>query len=263
MSQVKDHPMATIAAGGAEQFESSANKQATTHAQVAIELLDQFGQAESTQTRVMSLFYIATDGLTCEEFDECMADALTRAKQADKAAGWKPAEGAKGRDLYGPRQSSLASNASNARQVFGCFKVSPDAIAKPGPSGVMHSDLFPNFSAAYRMAVAELNRLKVNWKGQAVSVMEAAAKTKKANNAAIDIETAAKLANPQQAGETIEQWEARIEALLPEFEQAATDSAASDAGAKLFKSLVKKYGDEKLVEAILIAALKEAGFEIA
>jgi hypothetical protein len=263
MTIVKDHPLAAIAAAGAEQFESSANKQATTHAQVALELLDQFGQAESTQSRVQCLFFMATDGLTCEEFDECMADALTRAKQADKAAGFKAADDAKGRDLYGPRQSSLASNASNARQVFGCFKVSPEAIVKAGPSGVMHTDLFPNFSNAYGKAVAELRRLGVNWKGQPVSVIEQAAKQKKANNAAVDIETAAKLANPQQAGETIEQWEARIEALLPEFEQAATDAAASDAGEKLHKSLCKKYGDDKLVEAILIAALKAAGYEIA
>ena len=111
--------------------------------------------------------------------------------------------------------------------------------------------------------MAEINRLGVNWKGQPVSVIEAAAKQKKANNAAVDIETAAKLANPQQAGETIEQWEARIEALLPEFEQKATDAAASDAGEKLHKSLCKKYGDDKLVEAILIAALRAAGYEIA
>jgi len=263
MSQVKDHPLAAIAAVGASQFEGSANKQATTHAQIAIELLDQFGQAESTQKRVEALFYMATDGLTCEEFDACMSDALLRAKAADKATGWKPAEDAKGRDLYGPRQSSLASNASNARQVFGCFKVSPEAIVKAGPSGVMHADLFPNFSNAYKLAVAELNRLKVNWKGQAISVMEQAAKAKKEHATAVDIETAAKLAHPQQAGETIEQWEARIEALLPDYEQQAQEAAASDAGAKLYKSLVKKYGDEKLVESILIAALKSAGFEIA
>ena len=56
MSQVAEHPLAAIADAGAEQFESSANKQATTHAQVALELLDQFGQAESTQSRVLSLY---------------------------------------------------------------------------------------------------------------------------------------------------------------------------------------------------------------
>ena len=222
MSQVLEHPLSAIADAGAEPM-SKSQPTAHTHAQVAIELLDQFGQAESTQKRVESLFYMATDGLTCEEFDACMSDALLRAKAADKATGWKPADDAKGRDLYGPRQSSLASNASNARQVFGCFKVSPDAIAKPGPSGVMYSDLFPNFSQAYKMAVAELNRLKVNWKGQAISVMEAAAKQKKEHANAVDIETAAKLANPQQPGETLEQWEARIEALLPDYEQQAQD----------------------------------------
>jgi len=263
MSAVKDHPLSTIAAVGASQFEGSANKQATTHAQIAIELLDQFGQAESTQKRVEALFYMAADGLTCEEFDACMSDALLRAKAVDKSLGWQPAKDAKGRDLYGPRQSSLASNASNARQVFGCFKVSPESIVKPGPSGVMHSDLFPVFSQAYKLAVAELNRLKVNWKGQAISVMEQAAKAKKEHANAVDIETAAKLANPQQPGETIEQWESRIEALLPDYVQQAQEATADNAGAKLFKSLVKKYGDEKLVEAILIAALKSAGFEVA
>jgi len=262
MSQVLEHPMTAIADAGAEPM-SKAAPTSHTHTDVAITLLAQFGQAESTQSRVEALFYMAGDGLTCEEFDECMQDALKRAKEADKAAGWKPADDAKGRDVYGPRQSSLASNASNARQVFGCLKLSPDAICKAGPSGIMYSDLFPNFSQAYKLAVAELNRLKVNWKGQAITILEAAAKAKKANSAAIDLETAAKLDNPQQPGETIEQWEARIEALLPEYEKAATDSAAADAGVKLFKSLTKKYNDASLVEAILIAALKEAGYEIA
>ena len=127
----------------------------------------------------------------------------------------------------------------------------------------MYSDLFPAFSKAYSIALTELKRLGVNWKGQAVAVMEQAKATKAANNTAVDIETAAKLANPQQEGETIAQWQARIEALLPEFAAAAVDSATTDAGIKLYKALVKKYGDSKVVEAILTAALREAGFEIA
>ena len=261
MSQVIEHPLAAIADLGAEPMAKS-QPAAHTHAQIAIELLDVFGQAESTQKRVEALFYMATGGLTCEEFDTCMADALLRAKAADKLLGWQPAKDAKGRDLYGPRQSSLSSSGSNARQVFGCLRLSPDSIVTPGPSGVMYSDLFPVFSKAYALALTELKRLGVNWKGQAIAVMEQAAATKKTNNAAVDIETAAKLANPQQPGETIEQWGARIEALLPEYQDKAKCEEWDDAGEKLYKALVKKHCEYD-ADAILQAALKCAGYEIA
>lgn len=261
MSQVAEHVMAVISELGAEPMAKS-QPAAHTHAQIAIELLDVFGQAESTQKRVESLFYMATDGLTCEEFDTCMADALLRAKAADKLLGWQASKDAKGRDLYGPRQSSLSSSGSNARQVFGCLRLSPDSIVTAGPSGVMYSDLFPVFSKAYVLALAELKRLGVNWKGQAVAVMEQAKATKAANNAAVDIETAAKLANPQQEGETLGQWQARIDALLPEYQDKAKCAAWDDAGEKLYKALVKKHGESDAA-AILIAAIKGAGYEIA
>ena len=262
MSQVIEHPLAAIADAGAEPMAKS-QPSAHTHVEIAIELLDVFGQAEKTAKKVEALFYMQADGLACEEFDLCMTDALIRAKAADKQNGWQPVKDAKGRDLYGPRQSSLASNASNARQVFGCLKISPDAIVKFGASGNVYSELFPAFSTAYLLASAELKWLGINWKGQALSVMEGAKKTKAKNNADVDITTFAQLANPQQEGETIGQWNARIEALLPEYSAKASDVASTDAGVKLHKSLVKKYGDEKLVEAILLAALREAGFEIA
>ena len=89
-------------------------------------LFAEFGKVDNNPTRV--ILGLVSSGLTCGEYDMAEQQALAMAKATDEASGWKPAPDAKGRDKYGPKQSSMASAASNRRQVFGAAKLNMNAI---------------------------------------------------------------------------------------------------------------------------------------
>jgi len=249
MSTATLHPLASLVAPSASaQAQATQAPPASPVSLAAATLLDQFGQAETTQSRVMSLYYMAHDGLTNEEFDEACGEASALAKQADKANGWIIGD-KKGRDAYGPRQSSLATQQTGMRQVFGVFRMQPDAIVKPGPSGFVNMDVMPVMSRAVTLAAAWLNstnedgtKVPCNWRGIPLSqekVQKARKSVARADAAAFD---AAAAEHPQQAGEDDAQYEKRIEALMPQYAEKLKGAAVAEIAAKLWKKLVEKHG---------------------
>lgn len=254
--------------GPSQQAQAQATQAApgTPVSLAAASLLATFGEAEATQSKVACLYFMAIDGLTCEEFDEACTEALATAKAADKLGGWIIGD-KKGRDAYGPRQSSLASAQTGMRQVFGVSRLNPETIVKQGPSGIVSLDLFPNMSKAVAAAAAWLNstnedgtKQPMNWRGVLLSAEQVSKKRKQAarnDQAAFD---AAAAANPRQAGEDDAQYEKRIEALAPQYAEKLQAAAVTEAAAKLWKKLVEKHGDAGAVALVgELMALAELG----
>lgn len=254
--------------GPSQQAQAQATQAApgTPVSLAAASLLATFGEAEATQSKVACLYFMAIDGLTCEEFDAACTEALATAKNADKLAGWIVGD-KKGRDAYGPRQSSLASAQTGMRQVFGVSRLNPETIVKQGPSGIVSLDLFPNMSKAVAAAAVWLNstnedgtKQPMNWRGVLLSAEQVSKKRKQAarnDQAAFD---AAAAANPRQAGEDDAQYEKRIEALAPQYAEKLQAAAVTEAAAKLWKKLVEKHGDAGAVALVgALMALAELG----
>ncbi len=257
MSFATINPIATLIAPAEQSQAQAAQAPAGSPVSVAAaSLLATFGEAEQTQNKVATLYFMAIGGLTCEEFDAACTEALATAKAADKLAGWIVGD-KKGRDAYGPRQSSLASAQTGMRQVFGVARLNPETIVKQGPSGIVSLDLFPNMSRAVQAAAVWLastnedgTKQPMNWRGVLLSAEKVAAKrkaTQRANNAAFE---AAAAANPRQAGEDDAQYEKRIEGLMGQYAEKLADAAVADAAKKLWKKLTDKHGDAAAVAIV-------------
>lgn len=222
-------------------------------ADAAHTLCAQFAVAESTQARTRSVWDMART-LTCAEFDDAMARALKLAAANDKAAGWIPPSDAKGRAKYGPTQSTLATVASQCRQVFGACKIDPECVVSLPQSGVVNPDLFPNWSRAVTMARKFLEDKGIDWQGQSVIATKQAKETKATTDANSAILAEVMAQNPQQAGESMADYMARIaddvEAAQADKQAAATEEAAK----KELTRLIKIYGDNvaDILEAMVL-----------
>ncbi len=235
-----------------DQFEVAALKAPATGAQqpqpqpvadAAHILVAQFAQPESTQSRTRAIWEMALS-LTVSEFQDAMTRALAQAAANDKAAGFVPANTAKGRDKYGPMQSTLATVASQCRQVFGACKIDPESIVSATPDGaVVNPDLFPNWSKAYEKARAFLTDKGVDWTGNPVSEVKAArkAKAKRADDADVMAEVMA--AHPQQAGESMADYMVRIADDVAAESEKRHAAKMAEAAAKELTRLIKVYGD--------------------
>ncbi len=207
-------------------------------------LVAQFAQPESTQARTRAIWEMALS-LTVAEFQDAMTRALTQAAANDKAAGFVPASTAKGRDKYGPMQSTLATVASQCRQVFGACKIDPESIVSATPDGaVVNPDLFPNWSKAYEKARAFLADKGIDWTGNTVSEVKAArkAKAKRADDADVMAEVMA--AHPQQAGESMADYMVRIADDVEAATQTKHAAKMAEAATKELTRLIKVYGDD-------------------
>jgi len=251
------HPLAALVAPSAQAQAQSAQAAPGTPVSVAAaSLLATFGEAEQTQNKVSTLYFMAIDGLTCEEFDAACTEALATAKNADKLAGWVVGD-KKGRDAYSPRQSSLASAQTGMRQVFGVSRLNPETIVKQGPSGIVSLDLFPNMSKAVQAAAVWLastnedgTKQPMNWRGVLLSAEQVSKKRKQAarnDQAAFDLAAAA---NPRQAGEDDAQYEARIEKLVPQYAEQLADAYVTEQAKKLWAKLVEKHGKNTAVDLV-------------
>jgi hypothetical protein len=234
-----------------DQFEVAAVKAPASDTQqpqpiadAANVLVQQFAQPESTQARTRSIWTMATT-LTVAEFQDAMTRALAQAAANDKAAGFIPASTAKGRDKYGPMQSTLATVASQCRQVFGACKIDPESIVSATPDGaVVNPDLFPNWSKAYEKARAFLADKGVDWTGKPVSEVKAArkAKAKRADDADVLAEVMA--AHPQQAGESMADYMVRIADDVAAESDKRHATKINESATKELTRLIKVYGDD-------------------
>lgn len=234
-------------------------------AQAAHTLVAQFAQPESTQQRTLAIWTMAQT-LTVAEFSQAMDKALETAKANDKAAGFIPASAAKGRDKYGPMQSSLATLASQCRQVFGACKIDPESIVSATPDGaVVNPDLFPNWSKAYEKAHNFLKEKGIDWTGNTLSDVKQARKAKAKRAASDDVEAQVKAQHPQMPGESMAQYLVRIAPMMDEAEEKSHTVAITEAATKELTRLIKVYGDDvaDILEAMvtrhnIMAASEEA-----
>lgn len=256
MSFATINPLATLV----PPADAQAEPKAQPVADAAHTLCAQFAVAESTQSRTVAVWTLSRI-LTCSELDDALTRALKLAADSDAApvekggAGWKAPEGAKGRDKYGPRQSSLASLASNIRQVFGACKIDPECIVSLPQSGGVNPDLFPNWSRAYALARQFLAEKGIDWTGNNVEAVKAAKEHKREASATIDAEAAVMAKHPQKEGETLAQYRDRIAPMVAEFIETATAAAVLEAAKKEYTRLVKVYGDnaDAIVQAMMDA----------
>ena len=250
MSFATLNPIATLIAPA----EQSQKPQPQPVADAAHILVAQFAQPERTQSRTRAIWTMATM-LTVAEFSQAMDKALETAKANDKAAGFIPASDAKGRDKYGPMQSTLATVASQCRQVFGACKIDPESIVSATPDGaVVNPDLFPNWSKAYELARSFLTEKGVDWTGNPVSEVKAArkAKAKRADDADVMAEVMA--AHPQQAGESMADYMVRIADDVASASDARHAKMVAEKAQKELERLIKVYGDDvaDILEAMVI-----------
>ena len=211
-------------------------------ANAAHALVKEFAQPESTQSRTRTIWELSLN-LTCPEFNEAMNKALETAKANDKAAGFKPASDATGRDKYGPMQSTLATVASQCRQVFGACKIDPECIVSTADGQVVNFDLFPNWSKAVDKARAFLAEKKVDWTGNPLSEVQAAKKAKAKRAGDADVMAEVMGAHPQQPGESMADYMARIADDVQAAQQDAYVKQVTESAKKELTRLVKVYGD--------------------
>lgn len=216
-------------------------------------LVSQFSEPESTQSRTRSVWEMART-LTCAEFDAAMSKALETAKKMDDASGWKPAPDAKGRDKYGPRQSTLATVASQCRQVFGACKIEPELFVSTPDGGVVNSDLFPNWSNAYRKASEFLKNKGINWQGSPLSAEKQARQNKREASENADIFNAVSAQHPKAMGESMADYLSRIAPMLDEAAEKARADKMAESATKELTRLIKVYGDSvaDILEAMVI-----------
>lgn len=220
-------------------------------ANAAHELVAQFAIPESTQARTRTIFNMSKH-LTCDMFDAAMKAALKEAADIDSKTGWKAPEGVTGRKAYGPRQSSLATLASQCRQVFGAFKIDPEFLIPENHQG--NPDLFPNWSQAYMVASHWLRETKkCDWTGQPLEGKKAAAAHANMEKADHAVMTALQKAHPKAMGESLAAYNARVAPLVADFEAAHKKATIAEAAEKEYKKLSEKYGAD--TGAILQAML--------
>ena len=220
-------------------------------------LFAEFGKVDNNPTRV--ILGLVSSGLACGEYDQAEQQALAMAKATDEASGWKPAADAKGRDKYGPKQSSMASAASNRRQVFGAAKLNMNAIISVPDSGIVNPDTYPAFSVAYKKAREFLSDQGLTWDGKARADVDQAKAHDQAFKAQYKAEEQARKETPKEPGETYQEWEHRCRAIAKDILQSVEDKARADAVAKIVASLMEKHGAE-MCEAIADGLLKACGY---
>lgn len=199
-----------------------------------------FGIVENTTTR--TVVELALSGMTCDEYDNAEKQAGIMAQQADKAAGWTPPADAKGRAKYGPKQSSMATQASNRRQIFGAARLNLAAIVSVPESGIVNPDTFPAFSVAYNKAKTYLKENGIDWTGRATEDARRDRETKAETQAYAKARADVEARFPMQPGETIGQWQSRISDTIEETLVAMQDKEHLAAVKKMAEKVLKEHG---------------------
>lgn len=218
---------------------------------IAHRLLAVFVNDESEAARIDTVrsMAIGEARITAQQLDDELTTAAKLADEADKLAGFKPAEGAKGQDKYGPKRASLNSIASQIRQLWGAM-VHCNACGGVSDDGEMIAPKIPEgmgFVRAVGVARTMLKAQGIKWDGtekpseelQAIADASIALQRAKVQ--------AAKLA-PQKAGETIADFQTRIDAEAEKIlAKDASDKRESQI-AKAVKGLIESLGLEDAAE---------------
>jgi hypothetical protein len=234
------HPLQAIHQAAARPVDKDRADEAPIHG-AARQIFGIFSQTEgSAKTRVMlSIFH---NGLTVEEYAAAEKEAAAMAKEADRLSGWST-EGKKGRDAYGPKQSTCASQASMRRQVYGALRLAGVGVLVHVPDGaVINPDLIPTWAEAYAKAKAFLHQQGVDWMGEKTEDARRNREAKAAKASADAAEEQLMKDNPQQAGESYGQYKARIAGALDKAIEQQRAAEAQATLADVAKKLIEKHG---------------------
>lgn len=225
MAQIQDGAMMPVQSSGAEF-----NTGKTT---AGFSLFEAFAVAAQTDVRIQTISALVADGLTVAEFAQAVTDSIGTAAAMDKLAGFKPADGAKGRDKYGPKQNTMVQRATEMRQIFGYLKLT-------------HADMHAGgYLETLKAARQWLKDAGLTWEGNKAPTKEE--KAEKAETAAMAEATKqAMLTIAKQPGESAGEWFARVaveaERLVAEAEEKATDAAI----VKIVEGLLKAHSIENV-----------------
>lgn len=202
--------------------------------------------------------------LTVAEFKQALSEAQKTASKVDELSGFKPADGAKGQDAYGPKRRSMNNACSGMRKVWGVLRQHPEAVLplqNLPAGGILGADLFPSFADAIIKATKWLdstdestNKVPMDWTGATLDQVDNARAIKKARRLNAKAEDAAMDDNPMQPGETQADYLARIEgAKADALADLEADRFLADAD-RIVKKLKDKHGDAWIEVAALIWA---------
>lgn len=201
--------------------------------------------------------------LTVAEFKQALSEAQKTATKVDGLSGFKPADGAKGQDTYGPKRRSMNNACSGMRKVWGVLRQHPEAVLplqNLPQGGILGADLFPSFADAIIKATKWLEssddtgKVPLDWTGATLDQVDNARAIKKARRLNAKAEDAAMDDNPMQPGETQADYLARIEgAKADALADLETESMQKQAD-RIVSKLKEKHGAAWVEVAALIWA---------
>lgn len=242
---MQEHAMQQIASQGMGPVQKE-DKPAHAHVH-AHAILAAFSDQSVEEKRMGVVFRMAVgDGrITAGQLEEELRAAINMAAEADKIAGFKAPEGAKGQAKYGPKRASMNTVSSTVRQVWGALvhcNLSAETTSdgqKRDPSTIIKQST--GFAYAVKAARKALKDHGIDWRGaplpsegQKQASAEARAKQQEMDKYASEF--------PIRAGETIADFQKRqavaVEINLLTNEKEREETLVSEQAEKL----VKEYG---------------------
>jgi hypothetical protein len=169
-----------------------------------------------------------TSKLSCVEFSAQVKAAQEIADTVDKGNGFEKPEGAKGQESYGPKRRLLNQRTSEAKRLFGVYKLSPDTLAEKG--------YWPALTAARDYLIEH----GIKWDGAPdLSAEEKSAK--RASQVRTNARALAMDCNPQKKDESDDAYLIRVRDLMAQAVEAAEDEEFNKGIKTLHDSLTKKH----------------------
>ena len=212
------------------------------HVNYGVDLVTMYAVDDIAETKVQKLAEMAKV-ITTAEFSDAIKAAKSIADAMDKANGFVKAEGSKGQAMYGAKRQLLNSRLSEAKRIFGVFKQAPDVLKEKG------------YWLAVQTARGWLDSHGKTWDGNTAETgdIKAARKVREGN---IVARSAVQTDNPQNEGETIAQWQERLEPLVQAKIEKMKDDTFNKRVETLVASLLKQFGNEReVLEAACVQIL--------
>ena len=245
MSQIQEQGMTPVQSTG-----HSLNAGKDT---AGFSLYEAFAIKAQQDARIDVIRSLVAAGLTCEEFDAAVKAAITCAAHADKQAGFVPADEAKGRDKYGPKQSAMVQRASEMRQVFGYFKQAYGADA--GQLPIM------GYLETLKGARDYLKASGKQWDGSAIPSKEEKQEAKQ-TKAMAEATKAAMLSVKKAEGESTGAWFARVAQEAENTLVRQAEEQAQEKAQKAAQSIVDGFSTDDVysIGLALIRGVLQAGY---
>ena len=210
----------------------------------ASDLFKVFTQEDATK---INLLRKLAETITVKDFETDCKDAGKLASEHDTLMGFTPAKDAKGQDKYGPKRQMFNSRSTEMRQVFGVLKLAPQVLQDKG---------FTNSLIASR---EYLKANSINWRGESVAD-ETQREIKRGLRAQNDAMEQAKEENPQEAGETIAQYFARLAPIADELLADTKTKAFREDVDKCVKRMIEN-NSVAFCDAVAIEILRQSSKE--